>query len=221
MIKETNKNLKKIAFLYLFIGVIIFTIAYVSMSQKQYLYNFNQPVLDWFLSIRHPIINDVAKLLTNFASSTSLIIVTIIITLLSVFYKKEFLRPFLLLGTMASVAAISALMKIIIMGPRPLHQYMVPSYQLDYSFPSGHTLGIWVFLLTFGYLFYSRKFSAKKYILWSLLAILITIVTAITRLYLGYHWLTDIVASIGLGLIIFSITVFIDSFIISFSNTDQ
>lgn len=221
MLKENNKKLKLIALIYLFVGLVIFALAYISMSQKQYLYNLNQPILDWFLSIRQPLATNLAKLLTNLASATSLIIVTIIIALFSVFYKKEFLRPIVLLASMVSAAVTSTLMKIIIMDPRPLQQHMVPSYQLDYSFPSGHTLGIWIFLLTIGYLFYSRKFSLKKYISWSLSAILITVIIAVTRLYLGYHWLTDIVASIGLGLIIFSIIVFIDRFIVSSSNTDQ
>ncbi|MGB4420293.1 MAG: phosphatase PAP2 family protein [Candidatus Saccharimonadales bacterium] len=216
-----NKKIRSIAFIYLFLGIIIFALAYISIIQKQYLYDFNKPILDWFLSVRQPIISSMAKLLTNLASATSLTLITIIITLMMIFYKKEFLRPLLLLGTMTTAVLVSTLMKVIIMNSRPLQQNMVPSYQLDYSFPSGHTLGIWIFLLTIGYLFYSRKFSFKKYICWNLFAVLLTSIIAITRLYLGYHWLTDIVASVGLGLIIFSAMIFMDKFITSSLNTDQ
>lgn len=221
MPKDTNKKLKTIAIVSLILGLLIFALAYISILNNEYLHRLNQPILDWCLQARQPFITGLVKLLTNFASSTTLIVITVAIAAIFILYKKEFLRPSLLLGSMFGVAGVATLMKLAIMDPRPLQQHMVPTYQLDYSFPSGHTLGIWTFMLVIGYLFYSRNFSIKKCIFWNLLAMLITIIIATTRLYLGYHWLTDVVASIGLGLIIFSIVIFVDRFIVTSSNTDQ
>jgi undecaprenyl-diphosphatase len=65
-------------------------------------------------------------------------------------------------------------------------------------------------LLVIGYLIYSRSFGTFKFWVWICIAAIDTGIIALTRLYLGYHWLTDVVASAGLALIILAIVIVVD-----------
>ncbi|AYZ73770.1 phosphatase PAP2 family protein [Fusobacterium necrophorum] len=62
-----------------------------------------------------------------------------------------------------------------------------------YSFPSGHTITIWGTI----WLFVFSIRSKRKYCLF-----LLGILVAVSRMYLGYHWFSDVIVSIGLSYII-------------------
>jgi undecaprenyl-diphosphatase len=151
-------------------------------------------------------------MITTLANPSSFILVGIAVLIWGI-VKKEYYRPCLIVGALALSATTSTTLKYVIMDVRPPISSMVPMFEMDYSFPSGHTLIMVVFLLTLGYVSYSRNFSRKRFIVWILIALLGGSIMALTRLYLGYHWLTDVVASFGLGFVILSIVIFIDRFI--------
>jgi undecaprenyl-diphosphatase len=87
---------------------------------------------------------------------------------------------------------------------------MIKPFETDYSFPSGHTIGITVFLMVIGYLICSRRPGTIRAIIWIAVTMLGILAVSASRLYLGYHWLTDVIASVGLGLIVLAITIPID-----------
>ena len=101
------------------------------------------------------------------------------------------------------------------MNGRPAQINMIAPFEMDYSFPSGHTISVIVCLLVLGYLIYSRHYSSGRFFGWAIITIIGTAIVAISRLYLGYHWLTDVVASIGLGFIILALVIFIDRIFVS------
>jgi undecaprenyl-diphosphatase len=70
----------------------------------------------------------------------------------------------------------------------------------DYSFPSGHTLRA-VVLFGFMAIIIARSMVERwRWLPYSLAGILITLV-GISRLYLGVHWLSDVLGSVTLGTI--------------------
>ena len=211
-VKEQLSTKKRwiIAIVSLIIGVVVFIIAYIGMKQKTGLGALNQPILSWMISHRNADITEITKIVTTVASPmifTSIIGVVVIIWAIA---KREIWRPILLAGAMAIAALVSIILKSVIKDPRPPQIDMIPMFETDFSFPSGHTIGMAVFLFVLGYLLYSWHYSVVRFWVWIIIALIGTGIIALSRLYLGYHWLTDVVASLGLALIILAIVIFID-----------
>lgn len=192
------------------LGTVIFLTAFLSMKLNIGLAKFNQPILSWMVIHRTSTLTDIAKVITSLGSTLYFAGIVAIVVLFWFIYRKEVWRPFLFGSGIVVAVATSTILKFLIMDHRPPQISMVPLYEIDYSFPSGHTLAITTFILVLGYLIYSRHFSLSKYYGWLIAAVTAAVIIALTRLYLGYHWLTDVIASAGLALIILAIIIAID-----------
>jgi undecaprenyl-diphosphatase len=105
-----------------------------------------------------------------------------------------------LIGAVTSGAAISFLMKQLFARPRPdLVPYL--SHVNTSSFPSGHSLIAAVVYLTLGSIVASvtLKRSLKIYVM--AVAVLLTTAVGLTRIYLGVHYPTDVLAGWLAGLV--------------------
>jgi undecaprenyl-diphosphatase len=213
--KLSTKQAIIIALICFAFGIVIFILAYVGMRQNSGLGVYNQTILSWVVNHRNPSITNIVKVVTAVADPIPFIIITMLIVGIWAIYKHEIWRPLLLAVSMGVAAATSTLLKTVTMDLRPPKIDMIPAFKLDYSFPSGHTISMIVFLLVIGYLLYSRNYSIGRVCFWTITAMLGTMAIAASRLYLGYHWLTDVIASIGLGFIILAIIILIDRFAIS------
>ena len=133
----------------------------------------------------------------------TLTIVAIVVLLMLIFRNKKGI----MLGILtANSAATNSIIKHIIRRERPTGLKLVE--QGGYSFPSGHTM---IAVAVYGYLLYlvwtniTNKYL--KYGLSFLLSILI-ISIGISRVYVGVHFMSDVVA--GFILSIIQVTLLID-----------
>ena len=208
-----------LAVISLLLGTTIFIIAYIGMNQHAGIGVFDQPVLSWIVKHRQTQITDIMKIITMVASPIFFAIGVGFVAIVWVIINREIWRPLILTGSVGVAAVVSMALKVVTSNVRPPQVDMIVPFETDYSFPSGHTIGIIVFFLVIGYLICSRNSSRGRVFSWLTITTVSVGVVASSRLYLGYHWLTDVVASIGLGLIILAVIVVVDRiFVNRFQN---
>ena len=83
---------------------------------------------------------------------------------------------------------------------RPPLSDAVPPYETSPSFPSGHTLNATVITAVVVYLLLRRLESAWARTTTIVLGAVFVVTMGLTRVFLGHHWLTDVVAGWALGL---------------------
>ena len=104
----------------------------------------------------------------------------------------------LLLASILGAVLLSFAIKAGIERPRPeLFPHGMPVYTA--SFPSGHATGAAATYLTLGALLARFQRARRLKIYFMTVAVLLTLLIGISRLYLGVHWPTDVLAGWTLG----------------------
>ena len=195
---------------FLILGALLFIMMYNNVRSNSSFATLDLPVLQWMMAHRNPFLTDTMLVLTNLMSPVIFAGSVIIGAGVWAWRRKEYWRPLLLIGSMATALVTYTAIKNIVGRGRPPVVDMVPPFELDFAFPSGHTIGIAVCLLVAGYLVYSRHRTTRVLLAWGSAAIIGTALVAFSRLYLGYHWITDVSASVGLAIIILALVMAID-----------
>jgi undecaprenyl-diphosphatase len=115
---------------------------------------------------------------------------------------------FCLLTTIAT--AINAGIKLIVNRPRPSEPLIhVVTREMDASFPSGHVVFYTVF---FGFLiaamFYTQKIPKWLRATIAIISLVLIISISFSRVYLGAHWATDVIAGYLEGFILLFILLY-------------
>lgn len=133
----------------------------------------------------------IAKIITNFGGVIGLIILAIIVSTILIIKKKK-LMGILIWVNLACSGLLNQILKRIVQRPRPTEYRLIE--ENGYSFPSGHSMVSAAFYGFFIYLIF--KNVKNKYIKWgsiSFLSLLIILI-GISRIYLGVHYTSDVMA---------------------------
>ena len=200
------------AIVLIMVGVSIFALMADSVIHHDDFSRADTPLLNLLFAHRSPLLTGLMVAVTNLLAPLTFGLIVTIACGVWVWRTRELWRPFILMASMAAAMVLSTTFKILIGRDRPPHTDMVLPLELDYSFPSGHTIGIAVFMLVLGYLLYSRRMQIHHAILWGVGSAFMIALVAFSRLYLGYHWLTDVTASVGLSLVILGFVILVDRY---------
>jgi len=167
------------------------------------------------LSWHTPIGDSIFFAITKLGNLSSIFLLSIAITTILI-WQKDRLSIFLYwIGILGSIALFGSIKELFARG-RPSN-YIGDIVELGYSFPSGHaTMSISFSLLVF-YIFYDRVSDIYKSRL-IIFSILFTLSITFSRLYLGLHYLSDLLAGLALGLCWVSIVFWINLKRVKYEN---
>ena len=139
-----------------------------------------------------PWVEDLARDITGLGGAAVLTLLTAASAGFLALQRKRHLALYLL-AAVASGTLVSTLLKMGFDRPRP---DLVPHGQIVYtsSFPSGHSMLSAIAFLTLGALLASSQtnFRLRAYLIG--VAVFLTVLVGVSRVYLGVHWPTDVLA---------------------------
>lgn len=208
MLKYKSKNINKLEEVFIkniiWILLIIFFIIFLFVLEDvldEEIYSFDNSIYRIISNIIYGPITIIAKIITMLGSAYVIIPVCIISTIYFSRKKESIYIPINLI----IIFAMNQILKRIIQRPRPIENRIVE--ETGYSFPSGHSMVSMAFYGLFIYLIY--KNVKNKYIKWLLITLIsiFIILIGISRIYLGAHYASDVIA--GFCLSICYLTIFI------------
>lgn len=155
-------------------------------------------IANFVQNIRSEILTKFFKAIT-YLGEWKWIFVAILILVITFIIKKYWQHLILLIAATLGSEIFIYSIKHLIKRTRP--SFLSIILENDFSFPSGHSL---IAISFYGILTYflSQKFYKKwqKIIIWTSVGFLI-IMISFSRIYLGVHWFSDVIAGIIAGLI--------------------
>ena len=135
----------------------------------------------------------VMKVITWFGSATCLILLTIILFIV----LKNKITGFLIAINLVIVTILNQLLKFVLQRPRPDDYRLID--ESGYSFPSGHSMISMAFYGYLIYLIYKSKFNKYVKIILITIFVFLILFIGISRIYLGVHYTSDVIAGILLS----------------------
>jgi undecaprenyl-diphosphatase len=144
-------------------------------------------------------LNTLMLMITFVGNRIVLILLSVLIGLL-LYLRGSHRRLYTFGSIMAGGGLLSQLLKSSYHRPRPPQmEFLIEAY--GYSFPSGHAMGS---MLLFGGLAYVLFFTFERHFVWRILGPFFCLVAVLligaSRVYLGVHYLSDVVAGFLAGL---------------------
>ena len=169
------------------------------------------PFAAWLTTTHSPELTSVMIWLAILFGPVVLPIVVLIVIVAWSYFARHLWRPLMLATGMLTGLIIVQILSRLVGRERPPVEQMLFGADFTFSFPSGHVLGAADFLLLLTYLVFARRETPRTAALAYCVAVVLIAVAAISRVYLGYHWPTDALASVSLSLVILGGVIALDT----------
>ena len=208
---QDRRNLYRIAVGLMIVGAVLFFSILAGVLQHGGLTAGDEPVRTWLLTLRSEPLTTVMIILAIIFGPVALPIIILVVTVAWGLLAKHAWRPLLLAGAMLTGVILAQIIGRTIGRQRPPVDLMLFGADFTFSFPSGHVLGACDFLLVTAFLIASRRHNRASAVVAFVVAGVGIFFAAVSRLYLGYHWLTDALASLSISFVILGGVIALDT----------
>ena len=169
----------------------------------------DRPTLAWLVGHRDPVLTGVMTAVSTIGGEVVLSVVAVL-AVLALAFRRRFDEAVLLGLALGAAESAAFVLKHVVGRARPPAADVVGPVETTLSFPSGHTIGTATFALALAYLWWRRSPSVRRALAGLGAAAVATGVMAASRLYLGDHWLTDVLGSVALAVGVLALVVLAD-----------
>ena len=186
-----KENKKKII---LITSAVLFTIITYFIFSNQ-INHLDTLVHSYILGIRNKNLTSILLTITNISSAYALIVLSILLLIII----KEKKIPLLITLNLICSYTLNAFAKVIFTRPRPVGINLIE--EAGFSYPSGHSMVSMAYYGFIAYLIYKKQTNKliKTIIIISLL--LTILLVGFSRIYLGVHYLSDVIGGFLLSII--------------------
>jgi undecaprenyl-diphosphatase len=172
---------------------------YDSIARSSGIAGLDRPILREAMRVRSPVLDAVATGYTDLAGPIAMPIIAIMAILVLSLRRRSWTPLILIAAGGAGSLSMTIAGKDVIGRVRPPHADAVPPFEYSPSFPSGHTLNAVVIVGVIAYLLLLRRRTAPARIAIVVAAVLFALTIGASRVLLGHHWFTDVLAGWALG----------------------
>jgi len=173
---------------------------YDAVTEADGVAGLDQPVLDAAIRLRTPFLDAFVTGFTNLGDTLSMVIIGLLLTgALYYRYRRRTIWVLMLVAAAGSVT-FTIVGKALVGRNRPPLELAVPPYEQSFSFPSGHTLNSTVVAGMLAYLVVWLSARVWARVLAVVGATLWAVAIGLSRVFLGHHWLTDVMFAWLFGL---------------------
>lgn len=162
--------------------------------------SFDRPALNYALGLRDPSLDSAVTWFTHLGGPLGMTIIASLITVFMVWRWRAWTPLVLMLIAVAGSLTLTSVGKNLIGRVRPPLSDAVAPFESSPSFPSGHALNSTVISGLVAYLIVRHVVTRWLKVLAVVLAIVWSVSMGLSRVFLGHHWLTDVMVGWTLGL---------------------
>ncbi|RII95069.1 PAP2 family protein [Clavibacter michiganensis] len=159
----------------------------------------DRPLLAFMIGIRTPWLDEAATAYTDVAGVVIMPIIAVVMMLFLAIRRRSWTPIILVLAAGGGSLLLTIAGKDIVGRARPDLADAVPPYETSPSFPSGHTLNAVAIAGILAYLLLLRQHRRVTRVLSIAVAVVFAVTIGISRVYLGHHWFTDVLAAFFLS----------------------
>ncbi|WP_024818174.1 phosphatase PAP2 family protein [Arthrobacter sp. 31Y] len=179
---------------------LVFGEVYESVTEADGVAGLDDPVLAAAKSVRSPALDMATTAYTNIGGTVGMPIIAVGIMIFLATRRRSWTPVILMLAAGLGSLIITVLGKPIFGRSRPDIADAIPPYEHSASFPSGHSLNSIVIAGIVAYLIILRLKTTKARVVTVVVAAAFAFTMGLSRVYLGHHWLTDVLAAWAIGI---------------------
>lgn len=182
-----------------------------SVREQDGVERLDRPVWSWLVNHRGATRTRVFEAISATFTLPILPVIVVVVAAFLIWRARSRWPGGLLITAMIAATLLSTIGKVLVGRARPPRSGVVDQPLDSYAFPSGHTLAAAAFMLVLGYLLWTSRRTLHFLVAWGAVSVLVVGAVALSRMYLGYHWTTDVGASAFLSLVVLGCVVAVDA----------
>lgn len=159
----------------------------------------DEPLLERVMAVRSPALDALVTAYTHVGGPVGMTVLTVTVMVVLARAQRSWTPVVLVTAAAAGSLLMTVAGKPLVGRSRPDLEDAVPPYEYSASFPSGHSLNSFVIAGAVAYLLVVRQRSRPARVLTIAAAAAFSITMALSRVYLGHHWFTDVLVAQTLG----------------------